>query len=257
MKSFSIFSLEAAMPCLFRLPFFTGLLLAFAAAPALADEAAVRKGFEAFANVPEPIVESVTRIPQGGLYEVLLVNGSLYYTDKAVSFILDGSIIDTKTRRNLTLMRLEKLAAIDFKTLPLGQAVKRVNGNGKRVLATFEDPHCGFCKKLGQELQKVKNVTIYTFLYPILSPDSESISRHIWCAKNKATAWVDWVVENKMPQAANCDSAAIDRNMALGKRLRITGTPTLFFADGSRASGYIDANGLETVLEAGGLKTNE
>ncbi|MDR2092809.1 MAG: DsbC family protein [Azoarcus sp.] len=244
-------------PFLSRLPFVAGLLLAFAVTAASADEAAVRKKFEAFANAPVPIVESVTRIPQGKLYEILLINGDLYYTDEAVSFLLEGSIIDTKTRRNITLARLEKLASIDFKSLPLEQAVKRVNGNGKRILATFEDPHCGFCKKLGQELQKVKDVTIYTFLYPILSPDSESMSRHIWCAKDKAAAWVDWVVENKTPPTAKCDSAVIERNVELGRKLRITGTPTLFFADGSRAGGYLDADALEQRLEAGTVKADK
>ncbi|MDR0703246.1 MAG: DsbC family protein [Azoarcus sp.] len=240
-----------------RLPFVAGLLLALAVTSACADEAGVRKKFEAFVGAPMPVVESVTRIPQGRLYEVLLINGELYYTDEAVSFLLEGSIIDTKTRRNITLARLEKLAAIDFKSLPLEQAVKRVNGNGKRVLATFEDPHCGFCKKLGQELQKVKDVTIYTFLYPILSPDSTSMSRNIWCARDKAVAWVNWVVENKTPPLANCDSAVIERNMELGRKLRITGTPTLFFADGSRAGGYLDADALEQRLEAGAVKADK
>ncbi|MDR1227731.1 MAG: DsbC family protein [Azoarcus sp.] len=244
------------MPFSFRLPSLTGLLL-LAAASASADEASVRKNFEAFIKAPIPIVESVTRIQQGGLYEILLVSGDLYYTDEAVSFLIDGSIIDTKTRKNITSARMEKLVSIDFKSLPLEQAVKRVNGNGKRVLATFEDPHCGFCKKLGQELQKVKNVTIYTFLYPILSPESESMSRHIWCAKDKAATWVNWVVENKTPAAVDCDSAAIDRNVTLGKKLRITGTPTLFFADGSRASGYLNADALEQALDAGKARTDK
>ncbi|MDR1462412.1 MAG: DsbC family protein [Azoarcus sp.] len=245
------------MSFLSRLSFLAVLLSMFAAASASADESSVRKSFEAFVKAPVPIVESVTRIQQGGLYEILLINGSLYYTDEAVSFLIEGSIIDTRTRQDITLARLEKLASIDFKSLPLEQAVKRVNGNGKRVLATFEDPHCGFCKKLGQELQKIKDITIYTFLYPILSPDSESMSRHIWCAKDKAATWVNWVVENKTPPAADCDSAAVDRNVALGKKLRITGTPTLFFADGSRASGYLNADALEKALEAGKAKTNK
>lgn len=240
------------MPRLFRLPCLCALLLALAVPSAFADEASVRKGVEAFVAAPVPVVDTVTRIPQGRLYEILLVDGSLLYTDEAVSFLIEGRIIDVKTRQDITSARLAKLASIDFKTLPLAQAIRRVNGNGKRVLATFEDPHCGFCKKLGQELQKVKDITIYTFLYPILSPDSESMSRNIWCARDRAASWVGWVVEGKTPKAAECDSNAIDSNIALGRKLRITGTPTLFFADGSRVGGYLDADALEQALKTVG-----
>jgi thiol:disulfide interchange protein DsbC len=212
------------------------------------DEARIRKDVAAFLSMPDSVVESVVRVPQGGLYEVVLSNGELFYTDKAVSFFFLGKIIDTKTRKDLTGERLDKLARIDFKSLPLEQAVKRKNGNGQRVIVTFEDPNCGYCKRLGQELQKVKNVTIYTFLYPILSDDSVAKSRHIWCAENKAAAWVGWIVDGKVPEARNCDSAVIDRNQELGRKLRMTGTPVLFFANGERIVGYREAADLERVL---------
>ncbi|MCL1825920.1 MAG: DsbC family protein [Betaproteobacteria bacterium] len=212
------------------------------------NEDRVRKGVAAFLSVPESVVESVVRIPQGGLYEVVLTNGELFYTDKVVSFFILGNIIDVETRQNLTGERLDKLSRIDFKSLPLEQAIKRVNGNGKRIIVTLEDPNCGYCKHLGKELQKVKNVTLYTFLYPMLSDDSLTKSRHIWCAENKAAAWTAWIVGGKVPEARNCDSAVIDRNVELGRKLRVTGTPVLFFADGSRIVGYRGADDLEQIL---------
>lgn len=229
-----------------RAAFLLATLLAMPSAQA--NEASVRKSVAAFINAPESVVDSVTRIPQGGLYEVVLGNGELLYTDKAVSFIFIGNIIDTKTRDDLTRARLDKLAAVDLKTLPLDQAVKRVNGNGKRTLVTFEDPNCGYCKRLSQELQKVKDVTIYTFIYPILSADSEAKSRNVWCAEDKAAAWLSWMVDNKAPEARSCDSGAIDRNVVLGKKLRLSGTPVLYFADGSRVVGYREAADLEQAL---------
>ena len=212
------------------------------------EEARVRKSVTEFLGIPESMVVSVGRIPQGGLYEVLLDNGELLYTDKAVGFFILGHIIDARTRKDLTGERLDKLARIDFRSLPLEQAVKRMNGNGQRVIVTFEDPNCGYCKRLGQELQKVKNITIYTFLYPILSDDSMAKSRHIWCAENKAAAWVGWIVDGKVPEARNCDSAAIDRSLELGRKLRLTGTPVLFFANGARIVGYREAADLEQIL---------
>jgi thiol:disulfide interchange protein DsbC len=224
------------------------VLLALGMSTAHADETSVRKSIEAFIRAPVPVVESVTRTQQAGLYEVILMNGELIYTDDAVSFIIDGHIIDTHTRKDLTGARLEQLSAIDFKTLPLKQAIKRVNGNGKRIIATFEDPNCSYCRRMTQELQKIKDVSIYTFLIPILSPDSESKSRNIWCAKDPSAAWLAWIVDAKEPKALECDSSAIDRNRALSQKLRITGTPTLFLADGTRIGGYRAANELERAL---------
>ncbi|THF61269.1 DsbC family protein [Pseudothauera rhizosphaerae] len=212
-----------------------------------ASEEAVKKGIEAFLGAPA--VQSVSRTPYGSLYEVVLKSGELVYTDAKASFIIDGRIIDAKTRADITQARLNQLSAIDFSTLPLDQAIKQVRGDGKRVLVTFEDPNCGYCKRLGKELSRMDNVTLYTFLYPILSPDSTQKSRHIWCAKDQAGAWNDWIVNGKTPAAADCDSSVVDSNVALGRKLRINGTPTMFLADGSRIGGYVPATELEKALD--------
>jgi thiol:disulfide interchange protein DsbC len=123
-----------------------------------------------------------------------------------------------------------------------------VRGNGKRKLAVFEDPNCGYCKRFERDLQKVDNVTVYMFLYPILSADSTAKSRNIWCAKDKATAWMDWMVRDQVPATATCDTSALNRNIEFGKKHKITGTPTLVFADGSRVPGAINAQQVEKFL---------
>ena len=215
-----------------------------------ANEDRVRQGVAAFFVMPESEVESVTLVPQGGLYEVVLSSGELIYADRTVSFLILGNIIDTKTRKNLTRERRNELSNIDFKSLPLERAIKRVNGNGQRVIVTFEDPLCTYCRHLGQELQKVKNVTVYTFLYPMLSADSAVKSRHIWCARDKVAAWATWIAEGRVPQARDCDdSAVVESNMALGKKLRVNSVPALFFTNGTRAVGYYEAADLEQMLE--------
>jgi thiol:disulfide interchange protein DsbC len=128
-----------------------------------------------------------------------------------------------------------------------------VKGKGTRVIATFEDPNCGYCKRLGKELVGMDDVTIYTFLYPILSPDSTAKSNNIWCAKDKVQAWNGWIVDGKEPAASDCDASAVARNVELGQKLRISGTPTIFLADGTRIGGYVPAAELELALE--GVKT--
>lgn len=213
---------------------------------ARAGEAEVKKAVEAF--VGSPAVESVAKVPYGGLYEVVMKSGELIYTDEKTSFFLDGRLIDTQTRKDVTAARMAQLSSIDFASLPLDHAIKQVRGNGSRVLVTFEDPNCTYCKRLGKELVQMKDVTLYTFLYPILSPDSAEKSRNIWCAKDRAKAWSEWILEAKMPAAAKCDSAVVDRNVALGQKLRVSGTPTLFLADGRRLGGYLPAAELEQQL---------
>ena len=213
---------------------------------AKADQDAVRKGMEAF--IGAPVVESVAETRYGDLYEVVLKSGELIYTDARVSFILDGRIIDTQTRRDVTQARMTELSAVNFDSLPLEHAIKQVRGDGSRVIASFEDPNCGYCKRLGRELAQLDDVTIYTFLYPILGQDSMVKSRNIWCAEDQAGAWNDWILDNKVPPSVQCDSSVVDVNVELGQRLRIQGTPTIFLADGRRLGGYVPAAQLEQAL---------
>lgn len=224
------------------LPALFGVTLA---AGALADEAAVRKAFEAKFGAK---AESVTKAGYLGLYEIY-ADGQILYSDEKASAFIVGPLIDGKTLKNVTQERMNKLTAIKWSDLPLERAVKQVRGDGKRVLASFEDPNCGYCKRLAKELLKLDNVTIYTFLYPILSPDSVEKSKLIWCAEDRAKAWNDWMVEGRaLTGKADCDTSAIARNQEFGRRLNINGTPTLFFADGERIPGAVPLAKIEEKL---------
>ena len=162
-----------------------------------------------------------------------------------------GTLIDGKTMKNVTDERMQKLTAIKFSDLPLEFAVKQVRGDGKRVFATFEDPNCGYCKKLAKDMAKLDNVTIYTFLYPILSPDSLEKSKQIWCSADKAKAWNDWMVDGKAPSSkGDCDTAAVQKTVETGRRLAINGTPTIFFADGERIPGAVPVAKIEQKLSS-------
>ena len=144
----------------------------------------------------------------------------MLYTDEQGQYVIQGSLIDTKSRVNLTEARIAKLTQIDFATLPLKDAILIKQGSGARKLVVFGDPNCGYCKKLERDLLALKDVSIYTFLYPILGPDSNVKSRDIWCAREPAKVWRSWMVEGTTPPKAMgpCDSSALERNMALGTR---------------------------------------
>ena len=229
------------------LKFTAATAIALACLGAQAQEAAIRKNLAE--RIPQmPKIDEVSKSPMAGLYE-LRVNGSdIMYTDAEGNFLIQGNLIDTKLRRNLTEERVEKLSAVDFDALPSKDAFTIVRGNGKRKIAVFEDPNCGYCKRFEKDLQKVDNVTISLYLYPILSADSTEKSRNIWCSKDKAKAWTDWMLRSQAPTAASCDAPALARNVEFGKKYRITGTPTLIFADGSRIPGAIPAEQVEEHL---------
>lgn len=213
---------------------------------AVAQEAAIRKNLsERLPNLPK--IDEVSKTPMNGLFEIRMGN-EVMYSDADGSFLIQGALIDVKQKRNLTEERMEKLSAIAFDQLPMKSAFTQVRGNGKRKLAVFADPNCGYCKRFEKDLQKLDNVTIHHFLYPILGEDSKTKSRNIWCAKDKAKVWNDWMINGTTPPTANCDASAVDTVVEFGKKNRITGTPMLLFADGTRVPGAVPMAQVEKML---------
>jgi thiol:disulfide interchange protein DsbC len=212
--------------------------LLWVALSAGAQEAIIRKNLgERLPQLQK--IDEVNKSPIPGLYEIRVNGSDIFYTDAEGNYLVQGSLIDTKQKRNLTEERVEKLTALAFDALPIKDAFTIVRGNGKRKLAVFEDPNCGYCKRFEKDLQKVDNVTIHMFLYPILGADSTEKSKAIWCAKDKGKAWQDWMLREQMPTAASCDTTALTRNVEIGHKHHITGTPTLIFADGTRIPGAV------------------
>lgn len=227
-------------------------LLAVGCSTSQPPEDAIRQALvERLPNLPK--IDEVSKTPMEGLYEVRVNKSEIFYTDRAGNYLIQGELIDTKGRQNLTEARIEKLTAVAFDSLPLKDAFTIVRGNGERKMAIFEDPNCGFCKRFEKELDKLDNVTMHVFLFPILGPDSVTKSTHIWCAQDKGKTFVDWMVNSKLPAEASCDTAAVQRNVAFGQANRITGTPTTIFADGTRVAGAVPLERVEQGLN--GKKT--
>jgi thiol:disulfide interchange protein DsbC len=192
-------------------------------------------------------IKGVEASPVPGLYEVNL-GPQIIYTDASGRYILSGELIDTQTGTNLTEARLADLNKIKWSDLPLQQAIKWTKGDGSRKMAVFADPNCGYCKRIEHTFQQMDNVTVYTFLFPILSPDSTTKSKQIWCSADKAKAWRDWMVNQTALNGKGECTTPLQQNLALGKSLNVTGTPAVFFADGSRIPGAADQATLERKL---------
>lgn len=227
----------------------TGLLAALLALCAGAQEATIRKNLAE--RLPQlPTINEVSKTPVPGLYEIRVNDNEIYYSDAEGNYLIQGHLIDVRQKRNLTEERVDKLLAIDFKSLPFKDAFTVVRGNGQRKMAIFSDPNCGYCKRIERDLAKLDNVTIHVFLYPVLGPGSTEKSRLVWCSKERSQAWLDLMLKDQLPSAGACDVQAIQRNLAFGQKLKVQGTPTLFFADGSRVPGAIDLAQLERQLAA-------
>ena len=201
-----------------------------------------------------PSLESARTSPINGLIE-LKAGSSIFYSDPNGEYVIEGQMVESRTQRNLTEERLDEINKVDFSTLPFKDALVWRNGSGKRRLVVFADPNCGYCKQLEREIQQLKDVTVYTFMIPILGGDSRAKAEAIWCAKDRTQAWLDWMLDGVPPQRAlGMCGATIQRNLALSQSLRVTGTPALFFEDGSRLPSAAKAAMLEQRLRRASAK---
>jgi thiol:disulfide interchange protein DsbC len=218
--------------------------------PGAAQDAAIDKlKAELGRKVPEAKVDTVRKVPYGGLYEVT-VGGEIFYTDDKASFLVLGAIVDLRTKENVTELRMRQLNRVSFDALPLDSAVKIVRGNGSRRVAVFADPNCGYCKRFERDLLGVSDITVYLFLYPILAADSVQKSKAVWCAPDRGKAWIDLMVRDIAVPVDTACTTPIDKVLEYGKSKRIQGTPTIFFEDGERVPGAMAIADFEKKLAA-------
>jgi thiol:disulfide interchange protein DsbC len=231
------------------------LSLACAALAVHADDAAIRKNLAE--RMPDlPAIDEISKTPIPGVYELRLGNDILY-SDETGAYIFEGAMLETKTKTDLTKARVDKLTMIDVAALPLKDAMVFKQGTGKRKLVVFADPNCGYCKRIERDLLALKDVTIYTYLLPILGPDSTVKSRDIWCAKDSARTWRSWMIDSVSPPRSmgQCDTGVLERNLALGRKFKINGTPAVVFEDGTRSPGALPLDQLEERIKGATKKS--
>ncbi|MBL8496474.1 DsbC family protein [Nitrosomonas sp. JL21] len=224
------------------LMFFVGSQVIWAGEEAV--KKAVQQHFEGHA------IDSLKKTPYLGLYEVV-VGDEVFYTDEKAKYFFFGHMIDTSTRTSMTNERMQEIKAarrVPLDSLPLKSAIKIVKGDGKRQVAIFTDPNCPYCKKLEKELLEINNVTIYTLLYPVLNGSME-LAKKIWCSDNQIKAWDDFMLRNIAPTAKECETP-LDVLVKSGRENKVSGTPTLVFADGSIVGGMIPAAVIEEKLNS-------
>ena len=234
-----------------------------ASVPAIAKEVSTEQRnaiMENLKRLPElPKIKSISDTPMKNVFEVVYEGNNIFYTDDTASYILiEGNLVETKTMTSLTQNKKDALNKVEFSALPFKDSFVIKHGKGENKIAVFADPNCGYCKQLEKSLEAVDNVSIHVFLYPILNQDSIEKSKNLWCAKDKGAVWTDWMVKNKaIPASTNakCDTSALERNIAFGKSIGVSGTPTIIFENGLRAPGAISAEQLNKAFES--IKENK
>lgn len=210
-----------------------------------AGEAEIRKAMESLYPTAKVREVNPTRVP--GIFEVVVDQEILYSDADGKHFFLMAQLIDVEKRSNVTDERKQKLSAIKFEDLPLGLATKIVKGNGSRVFASFEDANCGYCKRLHTGMKQLTDYTQYVFMVPMLGEDSKRKADSLWCAKDKPKALTEWMTANVTPADDKCKTPTAEV-AELAKKLGVTGTPTMFLADGSRLPGYLPPERMEAAL---------
>ena len=225
---------------------FFSLLIFIYSGIANADEASLKKSLAPY--FPNEKIEVLKKIPSLQLYEIT-VGDQILYVDEKAKYLFSGHLFDLKNEKNLTEERLQEIKSarkVDINSLPFEYAIQEVKGNGKRKLVIFSDPNCGYCKRLEKELIHINNVTIYTFLYPILK-GSKEISEAIWCSDDKLKSWNNFMLNGTTPTGRNCE-APIDVLLKIGKQHGFNSTPTIVFANGKVVPGMISAEIIEKKL---------
>jgi thiol:disulfide interchange protein DsbC len=230
----------------------TGLALAVLANFVQAGEQEIKDSFTK--NLPETKVGSITKLPYGGLYQVIYNGTNITYTDEKGEVGFFGNLVELKSKISLTVLEKERITKVDFSKLPLDKAIVRVKGTGARKLALFSDPECPFCQGIEKELESVNDVTIYTFLLPLteLHPDALRKAQLIWCTKDRAKAWEDMLIRQKEPQGSNtsCDTP-IKALAEFASNNWINGTPGVIFPSGKLLFGNQPHEIIEENLSAG------
>ena len=200
---------------------------------------------------PELAIKSITKTDYNDLYEVFIGSQIIYTNDTFDFLIVEGRVVDPKTKIDLTELRLEELTRINFNDLPFSDAIKVVKGNGKRKIAIFSDVDCPYCKRLEKkELSNINNITIYTFLYPLaIHPEAKLKSKKIWCANDRSKAWTEYIHNDNLPENSGDCKTPINKILKLGKDLGISSTPTIILSNGKRVPGAIPYEQLEEYLQ--------
>ncbi len=188
-------------------------------------------------TLPGTTIGAIRKTPMAGVYEIQM-GKTIAYTNSQGKLFIVGHMYDPSHNRDLTAERLADLHRIQWKDLPLKDAIISGPKNGVKM-AVFTDPECPYCRHLETMMKGMKGIRIYTFLFPLESihPQARAMAESIWCAKNRHKALLSVMLDGKTLKSGTCDTSVIDRNIQLARKFGINGTPGLISGTGRISAG--------------------
>lgn len=203
---------------------------------------------------PKTKVNKFSLTPVPGIFEAAVAKEVIYF-DKSARYLFSGRLLDMEKGLDLTDKRIKDIRRIDINKLPLENAIKEVKGNGSRKLVVFTDVDCPYSRKLAQTLENLTDITVYTFLFPLISihPEAKAKSDAIWCSADSTKELAKVLKGSVIKTVKNnpiC-SSPVESILKLAAENGIAGTPTIFNEAGDRTAGALPADKLEEFINAG------
>jgi thiol:disulfide interchange protein DsbC len=99
-----------------------------------------------------------------------------------------------------------------------------------------------------QVVKERKDIAFYIKMYPLpMHKTAYDKSKTIVC--EKSLSLLEDAFEGKPIPPPQCDTSVIDENIALAKKLGITGAPAIVMPDGRLISGYREAKALIELID--------
>lgn len=224
-------------------------LVPFAHAAEPAADTAARNALHAL--VPQAKIDVIEAAPLPG-YRQVIVGGQLVYVSDDGKYLLQGSMLDTKTKRDLTAARLAVKNKDMVDAVPLSKRIVFAPAKPKYKVTVFTDIDCGYCRKLHSQIAEYNKLGIevdYLF-FPRTGIGSPSYDKavSVWCAKDRNAAFTS-AKSGVDPKPLKCDNPVAEE-FTLGTQVGVDGTPTIFASDGTKVGGYLAPEQLLERLQA-------
>jgi thiol:disulfide interchange protein DsbC len=197
--------------------------------------------------------DSIQPSPLAGLFEVT-VGPKLFYVSEDGRYVLQGSMIDIKERKDLTEAKMTEARLNSLKKVGAGKMVIFKPKEPKHLAYVFTDIDCGYCRKLHSEMDQYlnKGIEIRYLFFPRAGEGSDSYYKavSVWCAKNRNEALTK-AKKGENFERKECDNP-VSEHMALGAAMGANGTPMIVTEKGDILPGYVPAAKLSEILEHGG-----
>ena len=195
--------------------------------------------------------ENIKESPVDGWYTVH--KGSIVaYVSADGRYLLQGDMIDLDQQINIseqtrTVARLEVMSSVTD-----DQVILFSPAEIKHSVTVFTDVDCTYCRKLHSQIDEylADGIEIRYVLYPRNGPASRSwnTSEDVWCARDRNRALTAAKLDRDF-ESQKCDASAITAQYMLGQSIGLTGTPAIFFEDGTLVSGYLPPETLLSRLQ--------